>query len=384
MNKIFIKKANINTQEELNSIQFDSSYLSVAKDKYSGDCYKLFNLKPHEANILKQCCLSLGFDCAVSRNTIMCDCEYTDALIFATKSQIKKLINKIQSQPFRLKQISNEFKNIIDKELQALTINNITFDWTKPYIMGIVNATPDSFSDGNNNNSEELFDYTLKLIEDGADIIDIGGESTRPNATKITTEEEIKRVIPLIEKIRKENINIPISIDTRNYLTAKKAIEAGANIINDVSFLSDENLKNYVNENNIPLILTHSNNIPAENTDYTDKNIIEQIYFELKEKLSELTTENIIIDLGIGFGKSKETNFEILKRIDEFKTLNKPILCGISRKSFITNEFNISTNEADIPTALYSSILSLKGVQIHRVHNVKQTKEFLDFSNKFI
>ena len=130
----------------------------------------------------------------------------------------------------------------------------------------------------------------------------------------INVEEEIKRVLPLIEKIRKENINIPISIDTRNYLTAKKAIEAGANIINDVSFLKDENLKNYINENNIPLILTHSNNIPAENADYTNKNIIEQIYFELKNKLSELTTENIIIDLGIGFGKSKETNFEkILK-----------------------------------------------------------------------
>lgn len=384
MNKIFIKKANINTEEELNSIQFDSSYLSIAKDKYKGEGYKLFNLKPHEANILKQCCLSLGFDCAVSRNTIMCNCEYTDAIIFATKSQLKKLINKLQTQPFRLKQIANEFNHIISTKFKPLVINNKTFDWTKPYIMGIVNATPDSFSDGNNKNTKELFQHVLKLVKDGADIIDIGGESTKPNATKITIEEEINRVIPLIKEIRNNNIDIPISIDTRNYLTAKTAIAAGANIINDVSFLSNEDLKNYVNENNIPLILTHSNNIPAENQDYTDKNIIEQIYFELKEKLEELTTEHIIIDLGIGFGKSKETNFEILKRIEEFKTLKRPILCGISRKSFITNEFNISTNEADIPTALYSSILSLKGVQIHRVHNVKQTKEFLDFSNKFI
>ena len=384
MNEIIIKKANNNIEEELNLIQFDSSYLSAAKDKYKGECYKLFNLKPHEANILKQSCLSLGFDCAVSRNTIMCKCEYTDALIFASKSQIKKLMTKLQKQPFRLKQIANELNNIIKNELKPLTINNKTFDWSKPYIMGIVNATPDSFSDGNNKNTDELFNYVLKLIEDGADIIDIGGESTKPNSSKISVEEEINRVIPLIEKIRKENIDIPISIDTRNYLTAKKAIEAGANIINDVSFLKDENLKNYINENNIPLILTHSNSIPAENKDYTDKNIIEQIYFELKEKLSELTTEHIIIDLGIGFGKSKETNFVILKRIEEFKTLNKPILCGISRKSFITNEFNISTNEADTPTALYSSVLSFKGVQIHRVHNVKQTKEFLDFTNKLI
>ena len=384
MNEIFIKKANSDVEEELNLIKFDSSYLTVAKDKYSGDCYKLFNLKPHEANILKQCCLSLGFDCAVSRNTIMCNCEYTDALIFATKSQLKKLISKLQSQPFRLKQIANEFKDIINDELKPLTVNNITFDWTKPYIMGIVNATPNSFSDGNNKDADELFNYALQLIKDGADVIDIGGESTRPNATPITVEEEINRVIPLIKKIREKNINIPISIDTRNYLTAKTAIEAGANIINDVSFLQDNDLKNYVNENNIPLILTHSNKIPAENTDYTDKNIIEQIYFELKEKLSELKTDNIIIDLGIGFGKSKETNYEILKRIEEFNTLSKPILCGISRKSFITNEFNISTDEADIPTAIYSAILSTKGVQIHRVHNVKQTKEFLNFVQKII
>lgn len=384
MNEIIIKKANKNIQEELNSIQFDSSYLNIVKDKYNGDCYKLFNLRPHEANILKQCCLSLGFDCAVSRNTIMCKCEYTDALIFASISQIKKLCAKLQKQPFRLKQIANELNNIIKNELKPLTINNKTFNWTKPYIMGIVNATPDSFSDGSNKNTDELLKQVVKLIEDGADIIDIGGESTRPNANQITVEEEINRVIPLIEKIRNENIDIPISIDTRNYLTAKKAIEAGANIINDVSFLKDENLKNYINENNIPLILTHSNTIPAENKDYTDKNIIEQIYFELKEKLSKLTTEHIIIDLGIGFGKSKETNFEILKRINEFKTLNKPILCGISRKSFITNEFNLSTDDADIPTALYSSLLCLKGVQIHRVHNVKQTKEFLEYTNKLI
>lgn len=384
MNEIIIKKANTNIIEELNLIKFDTSYINIAKDKYNGDCYKLFNLKPHEANILKQCCLSLGFDCAVSRETIMCDCVYTDALIFATISQIKKLTNKLQSQPFRLKQIATEFNNIIKKELKTLTINNKTFDWSKPYIMGIVNVTPDSFSDGNNKTTEELFKYILNLIEDGADIIDIGGESTRPNSNTITIEEEINRVIPLINKIREEKIDIPISIDTRNYLTAKKAIDAGANIINDVSFLKDKELKEYINENNIPLILTHSNNIPAENKDFTDKNIIEQIYFELKEKLSELTTENIIIDLGIGFGKSKETNFEILKRIEEFKTLNKPILSGISRKSFITKEYNISTDEADIPTALYSALLSTKGVQIHRVHNVKKTKEFLDYINKFI
>ena len=385
MKDIVLKIADNDVSKELNSIEFDSSYLDVAKDKYKGEGYKLFNLKPHEANILKQICLSLGFDCAVSRNTIMCNCEYTDCIVFATNSQINKLIKKLRQQPFRLKKIADLFQQNIQTKLETLQIRNYCFDWSKPYVMGIVNTTPDSFSDGG---CYEPVSQVLKLIADGADIIDIGGESTRPDATTISVEEEIERVIPVIKTIRDKGIDIPISIDTRNYETAKFAIEAGADIINDVSGLDyDKNLYDYVVKNNIPTIIMHSNNVPALQEDFSNLDIVEQIYFELNSKINNLLSsgmqrKNIIIDVGIGFGKNKESNFVLLKRMNEFTSLNVPILLGISRKSFIRNEFDINCDEADIPTALYSSMV--KGVNIHRVHNVKLTKQYLDFSSKII
>lgn len=383
MNEIIIKKSDDYILKELSSISFDKDYINQAKDKYEGETYKLFNLKPHEANILKQICLSLGFDCAVSRDTVMCKCEYTDALLFATKNQIKKLCEKLKSQPFRLSKLADEFQKITQNKLKTLTIRNYLFDWSKPYIMGIVNVTPDSFSDGGEYQTlDESYKHSLKLIEDGADIIDIGGESTKPDAVAISADEEINRVIPLIKKLRDNNIDLPISVDTRNFETAKAALENGADIINDVSGLRDEKLLNFINQNNIPVIIMHSDSVPASSNDFTDKDIVEQIYFSLKQKTDLIISDNVIIDVGIGFGKSCETNFEILKRIEEFKTLNYPILMGLSRKSFLTKTFNIGTKEADIPTAIYSVILAKSGVSIHRVHNVKLLREYLSYASK--
>ena len=258
---------------ELESIKFDSSYLNVAVNKYSGNAYKIFNLMAHEANILKQLCLSLGFDCAVSRDTVMCKCEYTDAIIFATDSQLLKLKKKLLIQPFRLKQLSSLF------DIQKI-------EYKKPKIMGILNVTPDSFSDGGKYNSvEKAVEHAIQLVNDGADILDIGGESTRPNAEVISVEEELNRVIPVIKAIRNSGIEIPISVDTRNYLTGKAAIEAGANIINDVSGLDyDKNLFDYVVSNDIPVVIMHSDNVPAVSTDFSS-NVVEEVYMALNKKI---------------------------------------------------------------------------------------------------
>lgn len=382
MENLILKLSNQDIEKELHAINFDESYISVAKNKYKGCSYKLFGLKPHEANILKQLCLSLGFDCAVDKNTVTCKCEYTNAIIFASIAQLKKLSKKLKIQPFRLKKVSKLIEELLSDTIEPMVLSDRIFDWKKPYIMGIVNVTPDSFSDGGLYfNIEKAYKHVNELIEQGADIIDIGGESTRPNAIPVPTEEEIKRTIPLIEKIRKNNIKIPISIDTRNYATAKAAIEAGANIINDVSMLNDNNLLNYVNELNLPIIIMHSNKVPAISNDFTINDPIEEIYFSLHEKIKMIRHKNSIIDVGIGFGKSENTNFELLKRTEEFKTLKRPVLAGISRKSFMQNAFNLSCEETDIPTALYTAILALKGVNIHRVHNVKLAKEFLTYSN---
>ncbi len=387
MENIIVKTADNDVLKELNSVKFDISYINEASKKYKGSAFKIFNLKPHEANILKQLCLSLGFDCAVSRETVMCKCEYTDALIFASDCQLNNLVAKLQNQPFRLKELSSQLEKILNLRLMPLKIRNYTFDWKRPYIMGILNVTPNSFSDGGKYyNLNNAFNYAVELINDGADIIDIGGESTKPDAEEISADEEISRILPVIELIRKNNIDIPISVDTRHYKTAKAAIEAGADIINDVSGLDyDEDLHNYVAENNIPVVIMHSDSVPAKSSDFTKSDIVEEIYFSFFNKINKLTAagfdrKNIIIDTGFGFGKAGKSNFELLRRMNEFKSLNVPILAGISRKSFIRNAFNLSVEEADIPTALYSAMSDC--VNIHRVHNVKLVKQFLKYTEK--
>lgn len=390
-NNIIIKKANsTDIKQEIKNVGFDSSYVNKASDKYKYKSYKIFNLKAHEANILKQLCLSIGFDCAVNRDTITCKCEYTDCILCGTVSQINKLILKLKIQPFRLKNLADELSKTLNSAIEPLNLRNKAFDWARPYIMGIINVTPDSFSDGGYYLPPEIaINKAVELINDGADIIDIGGESTRPGAEMVLPDEEIKRIIPVILGIRAINKEIPISVDTRNYLTAKEAIEAGADIINDVSGLNyDEKLLEFVCKNNIPTIIMHSENIPAvSKTEDRESDVIEDIYkyfFKKIEFLNQkgLKNNSIIIDPGIGFDKSVNESFEIIKRIDEFSTLNCPILVGISRKSFISKSFELSKDELDEATLTYNSFLVNKGVNIIRVHDVKNHKKNIDLLSK--
>ncbi len=387
-----IKKAKNNVLKELNEIGFDDSYAIKASDKYENITLKIFNLRAPEANILKQLSLSLGFDCAVHKDTITCKCEKTDCLISATKSQFVKLIKKLKVQPFKLKALSDDLSDVINNSQENLTLRNTIFEAKKTYIVGILNVTPDSFSDGGNYiEVESAVSRAIEMIEEGADILDIGGESTRPNSQPISTEEEISRVIPVIKEIRKYNKTIPISVDTRNYLTAKTAIESGADIINDVSGLDyDNKLFEYVCSENIPVIIMHSDKVPAE-TPSEDKqhDVIEEIYKSLHDKIEVLTNKGlnknkIIIDPGIGFGKSISENFEIVKRIEEFSTLNCKILVGLSRKSFIKNSFNLTKEELDEATLVYDNYLLSKGVNFIRVHDVKNHKKQMEFIRKVL
>ena len=391
MKEIIVKYANENIYKELCDVGFDTAYLSHAVNKYQGNAIKITNLKPHEANILKQLCLSLGFDCAVNRETITCKCEYTDCIIFASVSGYKKLTEKLKKQPFRLKELSGKIEDSINNILSPVLIRNFLFDWKRPYIMGILNATPDSFSDGGDYyDPKSALERALIMIDEGADIIDIGGESTRPNALFISPDEEMHRIIPILKLIRKKNINIPISIDTRNFVTAKAAFDEGADIINDVSGLEyNKKLFDFVCKQDLPVVIMHSDKLPAVNKNFVDSDIVVDIYKDLFNKIDNIvkaghSKKSVIADAGFGFGKAKEGCFELLKRYDEFISLGVPLLAGISRKSFIRNEFDINCEEADLPTALYSALLSVKGINIHRVHNVKLTKQLLDFASKLI
>ena len=260
----------------------------------------------------------------------------------------------------------------------------------KTLVMGIVNVTPDSFSDGGKFFSPEVaIRHASKLITQGADIIDIGGESTRPGAEQVSESEELKRVIPVIEKIRTDNPTMLISIDTTKASVAKHAVEAGANIINDVSGLSfDNNMIGIVESFNIPVVIMHMKGNPQNmqlNPKYKD--IVNEIldFFKMKIKTaiqSGINRSMIILDPGIGFGKTVDHNFELLSRLNEFNVLELPIMIGPSRKSFIGITLDLPPEDRVEGTAAAVSAGVMNGASIVRVHDVKSMKRVVKIIEK--
>lgn len=256
-----------------------------------------------------------------------------------------------------------------------------------PLIMGIVNVTPDSFSDGGKYfDKNSAVNHAINLIELGADIIDIGGESTRPGAEIISTNEELNRAIPVIEEIRKIDKNIFISIDTTKSEVAKEAINCGVNLVNDISAGSfDPRILEVVKESEIPYVLMHMKGKPQnmQNEPFYN-NVVGEVYDFLKEKIIELNSKGIkkiIIDPGIGFGKRIEDNFDILKNLNKFLNLNKPILVGISKKSFLGKSLNVDIDSRENSTIISETFSVIKGAKIIRTHNVKNAVELKTIFN---
>ena len=257
-------------------------------------------------------------------------------------------------------------------------------------VMGIVNVTPDSFSDGGKFFSPEVaISHASELISQGADIIDIGGESTRPGAEQVSEPEELKRVIPVIEKIRTDNPTILISIDTTKAAVAKHAVEAGADIINDVSGLSfDNNMTGIVESLYVPVVIMHMKGNPQNmqlNPKYKD--IVNEIldFFKIKIKIaiqSGINRSMIILDPGIGFGKTVDHNFELLSRLNEFNVLELPIMIGPSRKSFIGITLDLPPEDRVEGTAAAVSAGVMNGASIVRVHDVKSMKRVVRIIEK--
>lgn len=248
-------------------------------------------------------------------------------------------------------------------------------------IMGILNVTPDSFSDGGQFNSVQAANHhAAHLIDAGADIIDIGGESTRPFAQPVNVEEELQRTIPVIKAIREWSAT-PISIDTRNSLVARQALDAGATIINDVSALQhDPEMVELARETDAPLILMHMQNNPETmqvDPQYEDvmadiMNFFSEYLLQLEKK--GIKRERITIDPGIGFGKTLDHNLSILKHLDQLNKLGRPILLGHSRKRFLGDLTGEKEQQRDFATAVVSALAVTKGAAIIRVHDVPATK----------
>lgn len=350
---------------ELEKIGFDDGYKFKASDKYCYKTLKIFDLSIPQANILKQAALSIGADCAVHREVLVNNIDMTDVILGGSISQLKKISEKLKFQPFSLNKISE----LILGELEPRKSH------TK--IVGILNVTPDSFSDGGlylekNAAIKQLY----QLIEDGADMIDIGAESTRPFSEKVSSEEQIKRLSCILKEIK--NITIPVSVDTRNSEVAKFALDNGVKFINDVSgLMNDEKLVDVVSEYDAGLIIQHSAGLAEEEFSYDD--IIDDVYKFLYEKAALADSKgikNIVLDVGIGFSKTKEHNYEILKRIEEFYSLKYPLMVGVSRKKLLgVNEDNNILKDS-LTLALNYPLIQ-KGIDYIRVHNVKLHKQLL-------
>lgn len=269
------------------------------------------------------------------------------------------------------------------QESQILRCGNQTFDFAeRTYVMGILNITPDSFSDGGRflNHSEAL-DHAKQMVDEGADIIDVGGESTRPGAQPASLEEEHGRVIPFIEKLASQ-VEVPISIDTTKAEVAKNALEAGAAIINDISALRfDPQMASLASEQGVPVVLMHMRGTSETMQRHlVYDSLISEIYSFLKERIEYaesvgIDSQKIIIDPGIGFGKSvPDGNLSIIKNLSSFKDLGKPILVGTSRKAFIGNVLNLGVEEREEGTAATISLAISNGAHIVRVHDVGKMK----------
>lgn len=263
---------------------------------------------------------------------------------------------------------------MLSKYKKPLTINNIELDYTKEtFVMGILNVTPDSFSDGGKYNSlDAAVKHAKEMVRDGAKIIDVGGESTRPGGyTRISDEEEIARVVPVIEALKKE-VPAIITIDTYKSEVARAAVEAGAHMINDIwGAKADPNIAKVAAEYNVPIILMHN----RDNTDYC--NYFEDFLNDLKEsveiaKAAGVPDEHIILDPGIGFVKNLQQSIETMQRLDELARLGYPVLLATSRKRMIGTILNVPIDERVEGTAATCAYGVMKGAHIVRVHDVKE------------
>lgn len=254
-------------------------------------------------------------------------------------------------------------------------------DTSTPLIMGILNITPDSFSDGGKFfNFENACLHAEKLIKDGADIIDVGGESTRPGSEKINPEIEKERVLPVIKYIKKTSPNMLISVDTTKSTVAEEAVNLGANIVNDISGGTfDENIFKLTSRFDIPCVIMHIKGTPRDmqqNPYYDD--VLEEVYHFFDKQISKAKDQGvkkIILDPGIGFGKRVEDNFKLINNLSYFTDFEYPILLGLSRKSFLGNSLKLGVNERTNASIIAETIGVMKGAKIIRTHNVKNAVE---------
>ncbi|WP_366923317.1 dihydropteroate synthase [Metallumcola ferriviriculae] len=365
-------------KEYIRAVGCDLAGINAMAPKAVHRTLKLAGLPVAAANVIKQEMLAHGGDAAVHRGVIDNSVEKTDALLMGTLKQYEQLIYKLRMYPFGLQETAEAIKNVLlniegrsCRELRCRGKKVMLGERT--LVMGILNVTPDSFSDGGRfDRLEEALEQAKRLVDEGADILDVGAESTRPQAAQVSAEEEIARLKPVLERLIPE-IPIPISVDTYKSETAREVLAMGVEIINDVWGLKkDSEMAEVVAQYpDVPVILMHN----QSGNHYQD--LMGDIISSLAESVTiaegaGIAPDNIIIDPGIGFGKDTDQNLEVMRRLKEFQALGKPVLLGTSRKSMIGKTLDLPVSERMEGTAATLTLGISLGIDIVRVHDVKE------------
>lgn len=366
----------------------DHRGIEIISRKSSNLIFRVDNVGPAAANIIKQQLLSMGQEAAVHRDIISGKPESSQAYIIIDQRKAAELPERFSGQPFDLPRLGKELQRLAfayrnPPERISLIRRNLTL-LDPPLVIGILNITPDSFSDGGKYlDPGEALERALKMVDEGADIVDIGGESSRPGASDPGLEEEIRRVKPVIERLQ-GRIEAPISIDTRKSEVARLAMDCGAQIINDISGLRDDpEMAAVAAEYGAAVIVMHMQGNPSnmqDNPRYED--VMGEIIEWFRERTSRIMErgvekEKIIIDPGIGFGKRLEDNLDIIRELSSLRELGFPVMIGYSRKSFLgmitgrDPEYRVFGGMA----ALGRSIR--EGAQLVRVHDVRETRDYI-------
>lgn len=363
---------------------------------------KIKGLKSYQANIIKQQLLSLGSDAALNKEVIVKDL-LSDIFIFGTLQQLKLLCKKLHKQAGTLRDLSQNIDEAIDnyfRDSYILEIKGKVYRLVKPLICGIINLTYDSFSGdgllGKFKKEKELIKSVLEKIstwrKEGMSIIDIGAESSRPFSKPIDEEEEIRRLKPVLQLVRKEFKDLLISVDTYKFKVAKMASDQGVDIINDITGLRHSpSIAKIIKENRLGVVIMHMRGNPQtmQINPYYKEGVIENILVFLKERIdfcrsAGIRENQILVDPGIGFGKSWQDNLNILAGLDKFKVLGRPIFLGVSRKSFIGKVLGNPVEERLIGSVSAQIIGILNGAKVLRVHDVKETRESIDMVWKIV
>jgi len=372
----------------MQDIRVDSYGIGIMLPKAGHYLVRLNAVSNISANILKQEMLSLGGDVAVSRGALTGSVKKTDCLLMGTLSQFNRLNGKLIAQPFGLNHLAESLRSSFTK----FSREDFTLDaggyrlnlGARTHIMGILNMTPDSFSgDGLLQwSAERVLEQAEQMACDGADIIDVGGESSRPGAKPVSLKEEIRRVIPVIKLLSKK-IKVPVSVDTAKPQVAERALDNGAAIVNDITGLKDPKMAKAIARRKAAAVIMHMRGNPRsmqKNTVYVS--LLDEVIEYLGERVERATAaginpEKIIVDPGLGFAKTAEQNLEILNNLRDLKVLGRPILVGPSRKSFIGRLLKTAAQDRIFGTVAASVVAAGNGAKIIRAHDCLAVKQAL-------